>query len=74
MTRGSFPVRPQRTLDELVELRGLTSDEHGAQRVAWTAAWIKARAWFKGKVDAIAAVPGFAGELERHDARRGTYG
>jgi N-carbamoyl-L-amino-acid hydrolase len=59
-------VRPQRTLAELNELRSLTADEQGAQRVAWTPVWLKARAWFEGKVDAIAAAPGFAGELERH--------
>lgn len=30
----------------LKELRELTSDEQGAQRLAWTSMWLKARAWF----------------------------
>jgi beta-ureidopropionase / N-carbamoyl-L-amino-acid hydrolase len=30
----------------LKELRELTSDEHGAQRLAWTPMWLKARSWF----------------------------
>ncbi|HEY9128045.1 MAG TPA: M28 family peptidase, partial [Acidobacteriaceae bacterium] len=33
-------------LQALYDLRNLTSDEHGAQRVAWTETWRKARAWF----------------------------
>ena len=38
------------TLKALHELRGLTADEHGAQRVAWTETWRKARAWFAEKM------------------------
>lgn len=34
----------------LKELRALTADEHGAQRVAWTPMWIRAREWFQEKV------------------------
>jgi beta-ureidopropionase / N-carbamoyl-L-amino-acid hydrolase len=41
---------PKRVVSELKELRGLTSDENGAQRVAWTDAWLKAREWFAGKL------------------------
>ena len=37
---------PHVALDLLRELRALTADEHGAQRVAWTETWRKARAWF----------------------------
>lgn len=40
------PFNPQVALDLLHELRALTSDENGAQRVAWTPTWRKARAWF----------------------------
>lgn len=40
-------LNPQRTIDELKELRALTGDENGAQRVAFTATWAKARAWFQ---------------------------
>jgi len=31
----------------------LTGDENGAQRVAWTDTWLKAREWFAGKVKAL---------------------
>lgn len=43
-------LQPQRTIDELKELRALTGDENGAQRLAWTETWDKARAWFKEKL------------------------
>jgi N-carbamoyl-L-amino-acid hydrolase len=42
---------PKRTLRELKELRELTGDENGAQRVAWTDVWLKAREWFRGKLE-----------------------
>lgn len=41
------------TLTELRELRELTSDENGAQRVAWTGTWLKARRWFQTKLDGL---------------------
>src|SRR6202011_5423597 len=41
---------PQRTIAELKELRALTGDANGAQRVAWTDTWLKAREWFAGKL------------------------
>ena len=37
---------PARTVAELQELRTLTGDEHGAQRLAWTPGWAAARSWF----------------------------
>ena len=40
-------LNPQRTIDELKELRALTGNEDGAQRVAWTDTWAKARSWMK---------------------------
>jgi N-carbamoyl-L-amino-acid hydrolase len=43
-------LNPQRTIAELQELRTLTGDENGAQRVAWTPTWAKARDWFKAKL------------------------
>src|SRR6202790_2680508 len=43
-------INPKRTVDELKELRALTGDENGAQRVAWTNTWLKAREWFAAKV------------------------
>jgi beta-ureidopropionase / N-carbamoyl-L-amino-acid hydrolase len=41
---------PKRTVAELKELRALTADENGAQRVAWTDTWLQARAWFASKL------------------------
>lgn len=46
----SLSLNPQRTIAELQELRALTGDENGAQRVAWTPTWDKARTWFKTKL------------------------
>jgi beta-ureidopropionase / N-carbamoyl-L-amino-acid hydrolase len=45
-----MPLNPQRTIAELKELRSLTSNEHGAQRVAWTDTWLQAREWFAKKL------------------------
>lgn len=45
-----MPLKPQRTIAELKELRALTGDENGAQRVAWTETWLKARAWMHSKL------------------------
>src|SRR3984885_14895640 len=41
---------PKRTVAELKELRSLTGDMNGAQRVAWTDTWLKAREWFATKL------------------------
>ena len=43
-------LNAKRTVAELKELRALTADENGAQRVAWTDVWLKAREWFAQKV------------------------
>src|SRR3954453_22097320 len=48
-----MPLDPSRTLAELKELRGLTGDENGAQRVAFTPTWAKAGKWLRSKVEAI---------------------
>lgn len=58
-----MPLDPKRTVAELKELRALTGDENGAQRVAFTPTWTKARAWLRGKV---AGLP-----LEIHDDAAG---
>ena len=42
-------LNPKRAVAELKELRVLTADENGAQRVAWTDTWLKARNWFAAK-------------------------
>src|SRR3954454_11876869 len=41
---------PSRTVEELRELQALTGDENGAQRVAWTDTWEKARQFLREKV------------------------
>src|SRR5437764_13568455 len=41
---------PARTVADLEELRELTGDENGAQRVAWTETWERARGCWRGKV------------------------
>jgi N-carbamoyl-L-amino-acid hydrolase len=46
-------LAPQRTMAELKELRALTSDDNGAQRVAWTDTWLRARAWFESKLTGL---------------------
>jgi N-carbamoyl-L-amino-acid hydrolase len=44
------PLDPARTVAELKELRELTGDENGAQRVAWTDTWETARGWLREKL------------------------
>src|SRR5262245_12541584 len=40
-------LNPKRTVAELKELRTLTGDENGAQRVAFTPTWLKAREFLR---------------------------
>jgi len=49
------PLDPSRTVAELKELRDLTGDEDGAQRVAWTETWEQAREWLRGKLAPVGA-------------------
>ncbi len=44
------PLEPRRTVEELRELRELTGNEDGAQRVAWTETWAAAKEWLSGKL------------------------
>ncbi|GGH05162.1 Zn-dependent hydrolase [Silvibacterium dinghuense] len=46
-------VVAKQVIDDLKELRALTADANGAQRVAWTATWQKARDWFEKKLDGL---------------------
>jgi beta-ureidopropionase / N-carbamoyl-L-amino-acid hydrolase len=46
-------LNPKRAVADLKELRELTADENGAQRVAWTNTWLKAREWFASKIKAL---------------------
>ena len=52
-----------RTVAELKELRELTGNEDGAQRVAWTDTWVRAQEWMSGKLETTGA------ELEFDEAR-----
>jgi len=49
------PLQPSRTVDELRELQELTGDDNGAQRVAWTETWERAREWLRRKLDGTGA-------------------
>ena len=40
---------------ELRELRELTGNEEGAQRVAWTDTWVEAKKWLASKLEPLAA-------------------
>ena len=51
-----MPLDPARPVADLRELRELTGDENGAQRVAWTDTWESAREWLRGKVSGTGAV------------------
>ena len=44
-------LNPKRTVAELKELRALTGDDNGAQRIAFTKMWVVTRAWLKKKLE-----------------------
>ncbi|MEK7781604.1 MAG: M20/M25/M40 family metallo-hydrolase [Verrucomicrobiota bacterium] len=46
-------LNPKRTVAELKELRQLTGDDNGAQRVAFTPTWVAAREWFQKKLETL---------------------
>ncbi|MFM7376126.1 MAG: Zn-dependent hydrolase, partial [Chthoniobacterales bacterium] len=46
-------LNPRRTIDELKELRALTGDANGAQRVAFTPTWTKAREFLRRRFDGL---------------------
>ncbi len=46
-------LNPKRTVAELKELRSLTGDENGAQRVAFTKTWTATRSWLRQKLEAL---------------------
>jgi hypothetical protein len=52
-SESRMPLDPKRTVAELKELRALTGDADGAQRVAFTPVWMKARAWLREKLTAL---------------------
>ena len=49
----SSSLNPKRTVAELKELRALTGNENGAQRVAFTETWLKARGWLRQKINGL---------------------
>jgi N-carbamoyl-L-amino-acid hydrolase len=49
------PLDPSRTVRDLEELRALTGDENGAQRVAWTDTWEQARDFLRAKLEGTGA-------------------
>jgi allantoate deiminase len=49
-------IDPGRVVADLRELKGLTGDDDGAQRVAWTDTWKTANDWFRKELDAIDGV------------------
>jgi N-carbamoyl-L-amino-acid hydrolase len=51
-----MPLDPSRTVTELRELQELTGDENGAQRVAWTDTWVRAKEWLDEKMPVDAEV------------------
>ena len=48
-----MPINAKQVIAELQELRALTADAAGAQRVAWTPMWLQAREWFASKLDGL---------------------
>src|ERR1700677_447188 len=48
-----MPVDAQSAIALLKELRALTADENGAQRLAWSPVWLKARKWFQSKLSEL---------------------
>jgi hydantoinase/carbamoylase family amidase len=54
-----MPLEPARTVTELKELRELTGDDDGAQRVAWTDTWVQAQNWMARKLEATGAEMSF---------------
>ncbi len=46
-------LQPHRTIEELKDLRSLTGDADGAQRVAFTPVWEQARAWLRDKLSEL---------------------
>ena len=64
-----MPIDPQQVLAHLEALRALTADAQGAQRVAWSPTWLKARAWFETLVDALP----YRNLMERHYDAAGNH-
>ena len=55
MSDSATTLDPRRTVSDLKELRSLTGDDDGAQRVAFTPVWAKARTFLKAKMAELPA-------------------
>jgi N-carbamoyl-L-amino-acid hydrolase len=53
MSDKTAPVNPKRAIADLKELRALTGDGNGAQRVAFTPVWTTTRHWLREKLAAL---------------------
>ena len=53
MSPKSGTLSPAHTIADLKELRALTGDANGAQRVAFTDTWVAGRRWLRSKLDAL---------------------
>jgi hydantoinase/carbamoylase family amidase len=62
---------PSRTVAELKELRELTGNEDGAQRVAWTDTWVQAQEWMAAKLEETGATMEFDGARNQWWTLRG---
>ncbi len=62
-----MPLDPGRVVRNLKELRALTGDEDGAQRVAWTETWARGRAWLANSLSDLPL------EVERDEAGNDWY-
>ena len=56
-SRESLRRSAQTVIADLRELAALTSTEQGAQRVAWTPVWTKARDWLRDKLAPLRLTP-----------------
>src|SRR4051794_1365615 len=45
-----MPLQPRRVVEDLKQLHTLTGDENGAQRVAWTDTWERARNFLRERM------------------------
>ena len=64
-----MPADANRVIADLRELAALTSDANGAQRVAFTPGWQRARDWFATRLDALPA----EWKIERHRDAAGNF-
>src|SRR6266545_1745294 len=55
ISSSAVALDPGRTVAELRELRELTGNEEGAQRVAWTDTWVEAKKWLASKLEQLGA-------------------